>query len=135
MFYTETFTVLTTKNGVADMTPNMKAALERSGIKNGLLVVEVPHTTAGCMATILYMQDSHEDLMDEVKRLVPSRINFKHEESPDDAAGHVKCGLFGNSITSIVVDGKMVSDGRLGYFLTEYDGPRQRKYVVAVMGE
>ncbi len=135
MFYTETHSVETAKNGWVDLTAEMNAVLERSGIKNGLLVVEIPHSTAGVMATTDHVPCVRDDLMDEVKRVVPSRINFRHEESPDDAAGHIKCGLFGNSITSIVADGKMVSGGKLGYFLMEYDGPRVRKFVVAVLGE
>ncbi|MGI5888114.1 MAG: secondary thiamine-phosphate synthase enzyme YjbQ [Oscillospiraceae bacterium] len=135
MFYTETIELTTEKNSVTDITPEMKRVLEKSGVKNGLIVVEVPHSTAGVMATTGGPVEVREDLMHEVKRVVPSRINFRHEESPDDAAGHIKCGLFGNSITGIVKDGKMVSDGKLGYFFMEYDGPRARKYCIAVMGE
>ena len=135
MFYCETRTVQTGKNSYHDLTADMKEVLAKSGVKNGMLVVEIPHSTAGVMATTGHVDAVRKDLVNEVKRLVPSRINFIHEESPDDAAGHIKCGLFGNSITSIVKDGEMVSNGKLGYFLMEYDGPRARKYVIAVMGE
>ena len=75
MFYTETHSVETAKNGWVDLTPEMNAVLERSGIKNGLLVVEIPHSTAGDMATTDNVPCVRDDLMDEVKRVVPSRIN------------------------------------------------------------
>ena len=71
--------------------------------------------------------------MYEVKRLIPSRITFKHQDSPDDAAGHIKCALFGNSITSILCEGELVAENALAYFLVEYDGPRQRKFYVSII--
>lgn len=135
MFYTETRYLETEAHSIRDITPEIREILAASGIQNGLLVVEVPHSTASVMRTTGGPLDIRQDLVNEVRRVVPSRINFLHEESPDDAAGHIKCGLFGNSITSIVKDGKLVSDGKLGWFFMEYDGPRSRKYCVAVMGE
>ncbi|NLL91933.1 MAG: YjbQ family protein [Ruminococcaceae bacterium] len=135
MVYIEKFEIETTKNAVISITENVKEVLNKSGVKNGLLSIEVPHSTIGVVATTAFVEDIRIDMMEEVKRLVPSRINFKHEDTPDDAAGHIKCALFGTSVTSIVKDGNLVADGKLGYFLMEYDGPRKRNYYICVLGE
>ena len=107
----------------------------RSGVKDGIVTVQVPHSTAGVVATSFYDPKVMEDLMVEVKRLVPSRINFRHEEAPDDAAGHIKCALFGSSVTSILKDGAFVAEDALGWFLLEYDGPRNRRFYVSVIAD
>lgn len=135
MVYTEERKILTEKNAVISITDIVNEIFAKSGIQNGLLTIEVPHSTIGIMTTTAFAEDIRLDMMEEVKRIVPSRINFHHEETPDDAAGHIKCALFGNSISSIIKDGKLIAGGKLGYFLMEYDGPRQRHYYVQVMGE
>ena len=96
---------------------------------------EGPVFLAGDVATSHFDPKVRLDVMNEIKRLVPSRITFKHEESPDDAAGHIKCAMFGNAITSIVKDGALVNDNVLHYFFMEYDGPRTRKYFVSVISD
>lgn len=123
----------TEKNGVHDITAEVKAIVAQSGVKNGIVTIEVPHSTAGVVSTSFYDTKVKEDLMDDIKRLVPSRITFKHEEAPDDAAGHLKCALFGTSVTSILKDSAFVAGEALGYFLCEYDGPRKRRFYVAVL--
>ena len=126
-------TITTEKNGVHDITDQVKAIVEKSGVKNGIVTVEVPHSTAGVVATSFYDPLVKDDLAYEIKRLVPSRITFKHEEAPDDAAGHIKCALFGCSVTSILKDGAFVAEDALHYFLCEYDGPRNRKFYISII--
>lgn len=123
----------TEKNGVHDITAEVKDIVEKSGVKNGIVTIEVPHSTAGVVATTFYDPLLREDLMYEIRRLVPSRITFKHEEAPDDASGHIKCALFGTSVTSILKDGAFVAEKALHYFVCEYDGPRKRQFYVSVI--
>ncbi len=135
MVYTETKKLETGKSTVHDITEDVKAVLKASGVKNGILVVETKHSTAGIMRTTAWGHEVLEDLVKEMRRIVPARINFKHEDSPEDAAGHIKNALFGSSVSCIVKDGKLVADGKLGIYFAEYDGPRSRSYDVCVVGE
>ncbi len=129
------FNIETEMNGTHNITEQVMSVLAESGVTEGILVVEVPHSTAGLVATSHFDPLVKTDVMNEIKRLIPSRINFLHQETPDDAAGHVKCGLYGTSITSIIHEGKLVNDNVLHYFFMEYDGPRTRKYFVRVMAD
>ena len=135
MVYIEQKTIQTERNSITSITEAVNAALSASGIRNGILVVETPHSTAGILRTTEKAKSAHKDLLYDIKRLVPSRVDFLHKESPDDAAGHIKCALFGTSVSAIVQEGKLVSDSKLGYFFAEYDGPRARTYYISIVGE
>ncbi len=135
MVFTKTFNLETEKGSVCDISADVWEAVKQSGIMNGIAVVETAHSTAGIVRTTSYAGAVLDDVVKEMRRLVPARINFKHEESPDDAAGHIKCALFGTSVSAIVRDGALVSENKLGIFFVEYDGPRSRCYDVCVVGE
>lgn len=126
--------ITTEMNGFHNITSEIKKIIEESKVKNGIVTIEVPHTTAGVLCMTSLDPLIREDMLREMKNIVPSRINFKHQDSPDDTAGHIKTTLFGNSFTSIILDGKLVSTEKtMGYFLAEYDGPRNRSFYVSII--
>ena len=75
----KTFTIHTDKNGVFEITDDLHRAVASSQIDEGILVVTIPHTTAGI--TVISFPDplGLEDVNDEISRLVPTRIDFKHQ--------------------------------------------------------
>ena len=80
--------------------------------------------------------DAVQRMQDEICRLIPTRIDFKHQhDTPTDAAGHVKCSLLGVSIPLIIDGGKLVLGGSQGIFFLEFDGPRKRKYYVKLISD
>jgi secondary thiamine-phosphate synthase enzyme len=122
------FDVKTTGNGVFDITDQVRQAVEGSQVQEGIIVIMVPHTTAG--VTVISFPDplGLEDVDDEMSRLVPTRINFKHQhDTPQDAAGHIKSVLVGVSLSLIISEGKLVLGHSQAIYLFEFDGPRQRK--------
>lgn len=136
MYFRKTYPLVTTKsNEGIDIKAMILDAIAQSGIRNGLAAVEIGHSTAGIMTTTDHCPEVQQDLSAELDRLVPPRVNFVHQETPEDASGHIKCALFGNTVTLIVEDGTLLSRDKLGVFLMEYDGPRHRKVNVAVLGE
>lgn len=134
MTYFETKTLLTTGNNAYEISEEVDTVIRQSGIQQGIVVVEIPHSTAGIVATT-GLPEVLTDLDEEINRIVPARTDYHHEDSPTDSSGHIKCALFGNSICSIIQKGKRVSEGKLHFYLMEYDGPRHRKYMVGVFGE
>ena len=78
--------------------------------------------------------DGFIDLDEEIRRLVPTRIDFKHQhDTPQDAAGHMKSALFGVTLTFIIHEGKLLVGGSQGIYFLEFDGPRNREFYVKVM--
>ncbi len=127
------FDIATKMGDICEITADVKKCVEDSGITEGLCVVYTPHTTAAIVVTSRMDPDGFDDLRDEVNRLIPTRIDFKHQfDTPSDAAGHIKCTLLGVSMTFIVTEGKLLLGGSQGIFFEEFDGPRKRNYYVKV---
>jgi len=77
-----------------------------------------------------------EDIVSEVRRLVPTRVDFHHiYDTPTDAAGHVKSVLIGNSLSLIIKDGEVVLGGSQSILFFEFDGPRTRQVMLRIMSE
>jgi secondary thiamine-phosphate synthase enzyme len=77
-----------------------------------------------------------EDIQDEISRLIPTRVDFKHQhDTPQDAAGHVKSALMGVSLTFIVDEGRLVLGSSQGIYFVEFDGPRKRQVYVKVSAD
>ena len=119
-----------------DITQDVKYFAESSGVQSGLCVVFTPHTTAALTITSFWDPNGFEDLQDEICRLIPTRIDFKHQhDTPQDAAGHVKSSLMGVSLPLIIEDGKLLLGSSQGIFFLEFDGPRKRKFQVKILAD
>lgn len=128
------FKIQTKERDVVSLTNDIKAFVEGSGIQEGLCVITTPHTTAGLTITSFWDPNGFLDLQDEICRLIPTRINFKHQfDTPQDAAGHVKSSLIGISLSLAIHDGKLLLGHSQGIYFLEFDGPRNREYYVKLM--
>lgn len=114
-----------------DVTRELQAVVSRGGIKNGLLLAYVPHTTAGITINENADPDVVADIMETLSRLIPrQQPHFKHGEG--NSAAHVKSTLTGVSITVPIAQGKLVLGTWQSVFFCEFDGPRHRKLHVRV---
>lgn len=128
------FSLRTAFNSVTDITAQVRSVVEDSGVKDGICIVYNPHTTASIAVTSFWDPAGFEDLQDEICRLVPTRVDFKHQhDTPQDAAGHVKSAMVGVSMPFIVSDSRLVLGSSQGIFFLEFDGPRDRQFMVKVM--
>lgn len=126
----------TAGNGPHDVTDAARAAVAASGLQSGVLVATIPHTTAGLAVLSFPDPLGLEDVADELARLVPTRIDFKHQhDTPQDAAGHVKSALVGVSLSLIVDRGALQLGHSQAVYLLEFDGPRDRQVYLQPIGE
>ena len=135
MVYTKEYTLTTGRDSLQSITAQIVKTVKESGIKNGIVVTETVASTAGIFKITSYGEEVLDDIVREMRRIVPARINFYHQDSPENAAGHIKNCLFGSSVSLILKDGKLLCEGKDDVFFAEYDGPRERNYSVCVMGE
>lgn len=130
------YKLATDRNGLFDITPQVLDALRQSGITDGLLVVSIPHTTAAVTVTSHQDPLGLEDVDDEIRRLIPTRVDFKHmADTPQDAAGHVKSAIVGHSRMFCVDQGQLVLGSSQKIFFWEFDGPRHRTFHTQVIGK
>jgi len=108
-----------------DITRLVENELSRLGKWDGLCTVYVPHTTAA--VTINENTDPYvsDDIMYQLRKLVPLEGGYAHSEGNSDA--HVKASLVGLSVTLLVEEGRLRLGRLQGIFFCEFDGPRRRK--------
>ena len=75
-----------------------------------------------------------QDIVDDVRRLVPTRTDFRHiVDTPSDAAAHVKASLIGNTETVLIDEGDLVFGHSQSLLFFDFDGPRQRRVMVKII--
>lgn len=136
MGYLQKFKLRTEDNGVHVITDSVREAILKSGVKSGICIIHCPHTTAGLTITSYIDDNGRLDISEEIRRLIPCRFDFHHQnDTPTDAAGHVKTALVGTTLTVIVEDGKPLLGSSQGIMYLEFDGPRNRQFYVKVMAD
>jgi secondary thiamine-phosphate synthase enzyme len=130
------FPLETDRNGLIDITDRVAQLVAESGVTDGLVLVSVPHSTASVTVVSPWDVLGLEDVHDELVRLIPTRIDFKHQyDTPQDAAGHVKAAIVGHSRTFFVENGKLGLGHSQKIYFWEFDGPRKRSVQVKAIGQ
>jgi secondary thiamine-phosphate synthase enzyme len=114
-----------------DITPQVQAAVEASGVAEGVCYLFCPHTTAGLTLNENWDPSVRHDLGLVFDDLVPRRPDFRHAEGNSPA--HAKASLVGSSLILFVSGGRLVLGSWQGVFLAEFDGPRRRRVLVKVV--
>ena len=134
MFHTATIELPTSKKSeMIDVTKRVRAIVSASGVQFGLCSVYCGHTTGA--VTINENTDPHvqTDILNALERAVPANEKYyKHEEG--NAHAHAKAAVVGASETIPVAAGKLLLGTWQAIFFCEFDGPRNRKLVVTVVG-
>ncbi len=126
----------TVYEGMHDITADIKSIIEESGVKSGIAVVHCNHTTAGIIITSFWDKRGHVDFMKELDNIIPTRNDYLHQfDTPTDAAGHIKTGICGVSLSVIIENGKALLGSSQGILFAEFDGPRPREYFVKIMAD
>ncbi|HNW82246.1 MAG TPA: secondary thiamine-phosphate synthase enzyme YjbQ [bacterium] len=114
-----------------DITAEIQKFVIESGIKEGLAVIHIPHTTAAVTINENADPDVQKDMTKFMDRLIPHENWFAHSEGNSDS--HIKSSLFGCSQTVIIEKGRLILGTWQGIYFCEFDGPRTRKVFVKVI--
>lgn len=115
-----------------EITNQIQAHVHQAGIRQGAVIVYVPHTTAGITINENADPDVVHDMLLTLKRLVPQDSpGFRHVERNSDS--HVKTAMMGNSSHILIEDGRLVLGTWQGIYLCEFDGPRTRKVHIQIL--
>ena len=116
-----------------DITTDVHKIIEKHKVKNGILHIFCPHTTAAITVNENYDPAVKSDISDTLSKLVPAHAGYAHTEGNADA--HVKAAVVGSSLTLFVEHGKIAFGTWQGIYLCEFDGPRTREIWVKVLKE
>ena len=119
---------------VVDITREVENIVIKSGIKNGVCIVHLPHATAALM-----LNEAETGLWHDYIRLVKEVFkpdgDWRHNLIDSNAHAHLASGFIGQTRVLPIKDGRIVRGTWQNILLLELDGPRHRRVVVEVMGE
>jgi secondary thiamine-phosphate synthase enzyme len=128
----QTFQVRTSaQTEFIDITRSVQEAVRETGVKDGVCIVFIPHTTAAITINENADPSVVGDMTMEMNKIVPFKDQYHHREG--NSAAHIKASLVGCSKIAFVESGKLVLGTWQGIFFCEFDGPRNRKVHVKVM--
>ncbi|MCF7809937.1 secondary thiamine-phosphate synthase enzyme YjbQ [bacterium] len=121
---------------IIDLSGDIRKVLSKSGIRNGVMTIFVPGSTAG-VTTIEYEPGLLKDLPAFCEKLTPRGITYQHDATWHDGNGyaHLLAALFKPSLQVPIENGSLTLGTWQQVVLTDFDNrQRQRKLIVQVMG-
>ena len=121
-----------TRNGLYDITEDVKKIVKASEIQNGIVNVYVRHATAAIMIQENWDDSVQTDVVNLLKKMIPKGV-WLHDQQDGNGDAHLKSGLVGPSETVPLVEGTMALGRWQNIFLCEFDGPKKREILVTVI--
>ncbi len=125
-----------TRRAYLNITPQVETALAESGISEGLCLVNAMHITAS-----VFINDDesglHRDFERWLERLAPEKPHdqYDHNSYEDNADAHLKRSVMGREVVVAVTKGKLDFGTWEQIFYGEFDGMRDKRVLVKIIGE
>lgn len=135
---THQITVNTQGRKLYDITPEVLAWANASGMKTGMMTLYIQHTSASLLINENYDHDVLVDMEAFFNRLVPDGDPlFIHTvEGPDDMPAHVRSALTQTHLSIPLLEGKAALGQWQGVFLYEHRHiPGRRRVILHLIGE
>lgn len=124
-----------TRRAYINITPRVEAVVKKSGIREGLVLVNAMHITAS-----VYINDDEAGLLqdydDFLERLAPQKAVYRHHDTGEDNGdAHLKRQLMGREVVVALTEGKLDFGPWEQIFYGEFDGRRRKRVLVKIIGE
>ena len=124
-----------TRRAYLNITPQVEAAVQKSGVREGFVLVNAMHITAS-----VYINDDEQGLLQDydefLEGLAPQKGTYRHNETGEDNGdAHIKRQLMGREVVVAITDGKLDFGPWEQIFYGEFDGRRRKRVLVKVIGE
>jgi secondary thiamine-phosphate synthase enzyme len=131
--FQKTFPVKTdSRKQFVDITDTVQAEVTQSGVRNGICLLFLPHTTAGLTLNENWDPCVPGDILLTLDRqTAPPHPEHRHSEGNSPA--HIQSSLVGATLFLIIEERKILLGPWQGIFLTEFDGPRERHVVLKII--
>ena len=122
------------RRALVHLTPQLKGFLEKSAIHEGLMLVSAMHITAG-----VFVNDNesglHKDIWKWLQELAPQGPNYEHHKTGEDNGdAHLKSLLIHHEVTLPITEGKLDLGPWQEVFYAEFDGKRDKRLIVKILG-
>jgi len=125
-----------TRRAYLNITPEVEGALNESGIREGLCLVNAMHITAS-----VFINDNesglHADFEKWLEKLAPEKPHsqYHHNGAEDNADAHLKRSVMGRECVVAVTGGRLDFGPWEQIFYGEFDGKRAKRILIKVIGE
>lgn len=124
-----------TRRAYVHLTPQVDEIVRKSGVKEGMALVSAMHITAG-----VYVNDNESGLIEDIDKwvetLAPANPNYKHHQTGEDNGdSHLKALLIHHEVIVPITAGKLDLGRWQRIFYAEFDGQRDKRIIVKIMGE
>jgi len=133
--YTE-YLIFNTKSEkqIINITNDVEKIIEKSGIKDGMALVSAMHITAS-----IFVNDEEagikQDLLEWAEKIAPKRPDYNHHQTGEtNADAHLKSLLFNHEIIVPITNGRLDFGPWQQIFYGEWDGKRNKRIIVKIMG-
>lgn len=124
------------RRGYINITSEVQKCLEESGIKEGLILCNAMNITAS-----VFINDDesglHSDFEIWLEKLAPEKPHsqYKHNGYEDNADAHMKRQIMGREVVVAITNGKLDFGTWEQIFYGEYDGKRNKRVLIKIIGE
>ncbi|HOW87626.1 MAG TPA: secondary thiamine-phosphate synthase enzyme YjbQ [Candidatus Omnitrophota bacterium] len=124
------------KRDYMNITPQVEAAVQKSGVREGLCLVNPMHITAS-----VYINDDEDGLIqdfdDFLEKIAPYDLKgYRHHRTGEDNGdAHLKRQLFGREVVAAITKGHLDLGTWERIFYAEFDGRRRKRVIVKIIGE
>lgn len=127
---------LPARRGLQNITRQVQRAVEASGVKEGLVLVNPMHITAS-----VFINDDesglHHDFEMWLEKLAPEKpySQYRHNGFEDNADAHLKRTVMGREVVVAITGGKLDFGTWEQIFYFEFDGKRDKRVLIKIIGE
>jgi secondary thiamine-phosphate synthase enzyme len=127
---------LPTRRGIVNITQEVQQAVNESGIREGLVLVNAMHITASVFIND-HESGLHQDFEVWLEKLAPEKPHnqYRHNGYEDNADAHLKRSIMGRESVVAVTEGKLDFGTWEQLFYYEFDGKRDKRVLIKVIGE
>jgi secondary thiamine-phosphate synthase enzyme len=120
---------------IVNITELVEDAVEESGVSEGLCLVNAMHITSS-----VFINDNesglHQDFMAWLEDLAPERPDYKHHKTGEtNADAHLKRTIMGREVVVAITHGKLDFGPWEAIFYGEFDGQREKRILIKIIGE
>jgi len=125
-----------TRRALINITPDIEGLVEKSGVKEGLCLVNAMHITAS-----VFINDDepglHRDFDRWLEKLAPHQptSQYEHNNGEDNADAHLKRTIMGREVVVAITNAKLDFGPWEQIFYGEFDGKRRKRVLVKIIGE
>src|ERR1700752_504676 len=123
------------KREYLNITPNIKAAVEKSGIRDGVVLICSLHSNSA-----LFVNDEEPGLLQDIaewaERIAPLSPDYHHSaRSESNAGAHLQSLLLNHQAFVSIADGKLELGPWQSVIYAELDGQRPKRILIKILGE